>query len=80
MPKYGIDQLAFNYQVRTVMKARYTKSFKGLEKLLYANGMVYFRQRMNQKLGIQPLVVHVNYAEGYEAKRNLLESAGLWYL
>jgi hypothetical protein len=62
------------------MKVKYTKNFKGLDKLLYPNGGIYFREKKNAKLGIKPLVVHVNYAQGIEAKQNLLKEGNMWYL
>ena len=77
---FKIDQLVFNYEIRTVMKVKYSKNFRGLDKLLYANGLVYFRLQKNLQYDIKPLVVHVNYVQGSENKKKLLQSAGMWYL
>ena len=78
--RFKIDQLFFNYEIRTVMKVKYSKNFRGLDKLLYANGLVYFRLQKNLQYDIKPLVVHVNYVQGSENKKKLLQSAGMWYL
>lgn len=78
--RWGVDQLAFNYEIRTIMQVKYSKPFKGLDKLLYANGDVYFRKRLNEKLGIKPLIVHANYVEGSKKKMELLQRGNMWYL
>ncbi len=61
------------------MKVKYSKEFKALDKLLYANGMVFFQSKLNDKMAIQPLVVHANYASGFEAKKAMLVSRNMWY-
>jgi hypothetical protein len=77
---WGVDQLAFNYEIRTLMKVKYSKAFKGLDKLLYSNGYTYHRRRLNDKFDIKPLVVHANYAEGFENKKAILVGGNMWYL
>ena len=78
--KFGVDQLAFNYEIRTIMKIKYSKTFKGLDKLLYANGLVFAKRKKNEQFGIKPLVVHANYYEGFEAKKQMLQKYGYWYV
>ncbi|KAH9256072.1 hypothetical protein BASA81_005848 [Batrachochytrium salamandrivorans] len=78
--RWGVDQIAFNYQVRTVMKIKYSRHFKPLDKVLFVNGWGLTQDQINAKLAITPLVVHANYVEGKEAKIRMLTSHGYWYL
>lgn len=78
--KFGVDQLAFNYEIRSIKKIKYSKPFKGLDKLLYPNGHVFHRLQMNRNLNIKPMVFHANYVEGSTAKTNLLKQYNFWYL
>lgn len=81
LKRWGVDQLAFNYQLRTVMEIRYNHPYlRGLDKLLYANGLTFHRRKLNQKYHISPLVIHANYVTGKAAKRELLQQGGGWYL
>lgn len=77
---WGVDQIAFNYQVRTVMKIKYSRHFKPLDKVLFVNGWGLDQDNVNAKLNIPPLVVHANYVEGKAAKVRMLTSHGYWYL
>lgn len=80
MGKWGVDQLGFNYEIRTMMKIKYSKHFKGLDKLLYSNGWTMDRAHLNKKLDIEPLVFHANYVEGKEAKTRMMLAHNFWYL
>jgi hypothetical protein len=51
-----------------------------LDLMLYANGMIYFNDKLSQKLNIKPLVVHANYMVGRDSKIDSLKSKGFWYL
>jgi hypothetical protein len=51
-----------------------------LDLLLYANGLIYFNHKLNQKIQIRPLIVHATYVIGSAAKINLLKSEDYWLL
>jgi hypothetical protein len=79
LPKWGIDQIAFNFVIRSILKIKYSKAFKALDKIQYSNGRV-LGQGLHISLGIKPMVAHANYAQGYVAKRDLLAQLNMWYL
>ena len=56
-----------------------TKIF-GLDPMLFASGMVYFWERINQKFNLQPYSVHANYFFGKESKKRAFRSEGLWFV
>ena len=78
--KFRIDQLAFNYVIRTEMVVKYSKNFKALDKFLYANGFVYHKRGMSKRFNIIPLVVHANYLQGSKAKQAFLAKNGMWFI
>ena len=48
---------------------------------LFCGGQVYFVQRLHEKLGVQPLVVHTTYQFSQaQGKRQRLREHGLWLL
>lgn len=51
-----------------------------LDKMLFSNGQTYCHHRMNKKLGIKPLIFHVNYFIGFEKKKRVLIEEGIWFL
>ncbi|CAG0884706.1 unnamed protein product [Darwinula stevensoni] len=71
-----IDQYAFANVINRAMKIRYSKQLHFLDKLLYSNGNVYFQERLNEKMGIQPMIVHANFFVGAKKKREMLQSGG----
>jgi hypothetical protein len=73
-------QLGLNFVLRTDMKAKYAKNFKGLDRLLYANAESYFDKRLNDKLQVQALAVHVNFVTSISKKKELMQRRNLWYI
>lgn len=52
----------------------------GLDPILFASGMVYFWERINQKFNVKPYSVHANYYIGRISKKRALRSEGLWFV
>lgn len=51
-----------------------------LDQLLFANGDVYYKKKLNKKLNISAMIFHANYLVGFEQKKNALIDEGFWYL
>ena len=77
--KFEVDQFAFN-AVGKRRDNRYAKEFKRLDKFLYANGYIFHLRHFNQKWGIKPLLVHINWSEGNLVKKNRLKAQQLWFI
>jgi hypothetical protein len=77
--KGRVDQFAFNSEIKR-LGIKYSKNLRGLDKLLYPNGHVYFQSQWNAKFGIRPLIFHANYVTGSTKKKDLFKMANMWYL
>jgi len=76
----NIDQLAFNWIIRTKLRIKYSKAFRALDRYQYPNGRTFFRSKSFKSYGIQAMVVHANYYVGMEKKKQAFQSKNLWYL
>ena len=80
MKSWHIDQLAFNWVIRTKLKVKYSKPFKQLDRFLYTNGDILRRPSYHAKMGIRPMIAHANYAQGFEKKKAIFVKFNMWYL
>jgi hypothetical protein len=75
---FNTDQAAVN-SVLIEMKFNDSR-VDSLDLLLYANGVVHFSKRLNEKMNITPLIVHANHVFKCEQKIDALKSANLWFI
>lgn len=74
------DQMALNHVVDKELKIKYSQHVHPLDMSLYASGWTYKRNRMNERLGIQPMVVHFNWIAHTKNKIKYMKEQGMFYL
>lgn len=70
------EQTIFNH---IIPKSQVNNKIIGLDLILYPNGEVFFKSKLNKKFNVTPFVVHSNYIIGKETKINALKEENLWF-
>ena len=76
----AIDQFVMNEMLQDMMKTYGWGVARPLDRFLYPTGLIFHLNRMNQKLGIVPMVVHMNWLVGNADKKVQLRNHGLWFV
>jgi len=76
----AIDQFVMNDVLKEMVKKYGWGVARPLDCFLYPTGLIFNRNRLNEKLGIVPMVVHMNYMIGNAEKKAQLKNQGLWFV
>jgi len=75
-----LEQDAMNMALANASRIHGKQLGRPLDKLLYPSGWVFWQEDLNAKLGVKPLVVHMNWIVSNAAKKAKLKEAGLWFV
>lgn len=76
---FKIDQEAFN-SVLISRKKRFSMEIRRLDRLLYATGLVFYVRKYNERWEVKPMLIHMNWSDGKEQKKQRFKSHNLWYI